>query len=479
MRAWIAALLSTSLILSACGGEEPGYIEPDPQAPAWENKKPLVMVASPGALSVGEPMTILGQDFLDKAHGLVVVRFKGTFFDDQGGTSPVDLQVKPQMINTGKLRWEMFPNVVFDQNGDRLGRFVGHLIVLNQGVDGSQKFSDAFPLTIDIKPSLIARVARPTNAGCASVVTDTLEAQPVQLSVEAIGLRPASEDNPITFYWTFMAEQWTVSFSYNTLNPSSVAPKTGAMMIEDKVTSGTISSVADGGSRMFLLKVGSDLLGSTSLKELKTGTIPAEGNDMPITVNVAAVDSSGKQAKLPIKLAIHRKADLVYDGATVLAERYAPQMVSDCMPGGDIGRDVNYHEGTSESRARSMNFNWNVSAGGSVNPGAFLPGSWNNPWALGLNFNVAFGVNVGEHASSDKSKSLSINGHILPGEYGAFYRQTSKIYRIGQIVGWTVCGQSVKLGEAILTDWMWTPDLATGPSCPPKTSLQPAQKFRE
>ena len=118
--------------------------------------------------------------------------------------------------------------------------------------------------------------------------------------------------------------------------------------------------MSDGGDRNFLLKVGSDLLGSTRLKELKTGSIPSEGNNMPITVNVAAIDSSGKQAKLAMKMAIHRKADLVYDGISVLAERFAAQLVSECIPGGDIGRDVNYHESSSESRARSMSFCFTV-----------------------------------------------------------------------------------------------------------------------
>lgn len=477
-RTTLTALVA-SLILSSCGGTEEDYIEPPPPAPTWENKKPLVMVASPGSLAVGEKLTILGQDFLDKGHGNVVVRFKGTFFNSEGETNAVDYQAIPEILNSGKLRWNLWPNVVFDRTGDHLGRFVGHVIVLNQGNDGSQKFSEPFPFSLDIKPSIIPRAARPTTGACSSVISDTLEGQPMMFVAEVIGLRPASQDNPITFYWSFMAEQWKVTFTYNTLNPSSVAPKTGSVMLEDKITSGTVSSIADGGDRNFLLKVGSDLIGSTGLKELRTGAIPAEGNNMPITVNVAAVDSSGKQAKISIKVVIYHKADLVYDGVSVLAERFAPQMVSDCMPGGDIGRDVNYHEATSESRARTMSFNWNVSAGGSVNPGAFLPGSWNNPWALGINFSVGFGVNVNEHASSDQSHSLSINGHLLPGEYGAFYRQTSKVYRIGQLMGFTACGQAVKLGEAILTDWMWTPDLATGYNCPPPTQLQPAQKFRD
>ncbi len=86
-----------------------------------------------------------------------------------------------------------------------------------------------------------------------------------------MGLRPGTKDAPLTFYWTFMASQWKVGFNYGTIDPSSVAPKTGAFMLEDQVTSGVASSVSDGGSRNFMLKVGSDLLGNTSLKELKTG----------------------------------------------------------------------------------------------------------------------------------------------------------------------------------------------------------------
>ena len=35
------------------------------------------------------------------------------------------------------------------------------------------------------------------------------------------------------------------------------------------------------------------------------------------------------------------------------------------------------------------------------------------------------------------------------------------------------------LGEAILTDWLFTPDLATGVTCVPPTQLPAAQKFRD
>jgi hypothetical protein len=384
----------------------------------------------------------------------------------------VDYSATPTFISSGKLQWKMWPDIVFDRTGDHLGRFVGQLIVVNQANDGTQQLSGPFPLAINIKPSILPRFVQPLNAGCGSLVADTLEEQPMSFVAEVVGLRPGTKDAPLTFYWTFMAEHWKVTFTYGTLDPSSIVDKKGAIALEDEITNGCVSSISDGGDRNFLLKVGSDLLGSTRLKQLRTGTIPDGANNITATVNVAAVDPSGKQAMLAIPVTIHRKADMVYDGSLdVISERFTPQMVTDCIPGGDIGRDVNYHEGSSESRARSMAFSWNVSVGVNISP---IP---NAPYALGINFSAGFGVNVNEQVSSDKSKSLALSGHILPGEYGTFYRQTTKKHRIARLVGYTECGQSYDLGQAILTDWMFTPDLATGASCPPPTALPRPEKF--
>ncbi len=467
-------LIVAATLFAACGGAEDEnniYPPTGPEPTPWVNKQPVIQVASPGELAVGDVLTVLGQNFVDAQHGRVLIALKGTYFDDEGGTSAVDLQATPQVKNSGKLTWEMLPNIVFDKTGDHLGKFVGNLIVLNQGNDGSQQFSAPLPITIQVKPSLIPRMARPTGTSCGSVVADTLENLPMAFTVEAVGLRPASKDNPLTFYWTFLAEQWKVAFNYGTLDPSSVTPKKGAIQIEDVVESGRTSSVADGGSRNFLLKVGSDILGTSSLKELKTGVIAEQGNNMPITVNVAAVDSTGKSAKLSLRVVIHRKADMTYDGTSQIAERFPPVMVSDCIPGGDIGRDVSYHESSSESRSRSLSFSWNANLGVNVAP---IP---SNPFMMGINFSVGFGMNIHEQVSSDRSKSLALNGHILPGQYAAFYRQTTKVYRIAKLMGFTECGQSFHLGDAILTDWLYTPDMASGPTCTPPSKLPPAQKF--
>lgn len=473
-----ALLLGIALLLGACGGEE-GDITQPPTTPAWENRQPTLYVASPGALSVGQSLEILGQDFIQPDRGYPVVVFKGTYFDDQGQSYPVEIQTKGQCVGSldgqiacAKLTWKLWPNVVFHPQGDRLGYFLGSVAVINMGNDGSQKPSERLQVKVQVQPSLIPRMARPTNAACQAVVGATLEDMPFGFVVEAIGLRPASQDTPITFYWTFMLEQWQVDTSYNTTNPDSVFPKTGVFMLEEQVTSGNTSSVTDGGERWFITKVGSDLLGSSRLKVLKTAKIPAEAIDgFAATVNVAAVDASGKSVHLSMPIKVSRVATMHYDGNQEIAQRFPPSQVSDCIPGGDIGRNVTYSEDKAETRSRSMSFQYNGSVGLQFAP---IP---SNPFALNINFSVGFGVDVGASVSTSKSKGMNISGQILPSEYGVFYRQTTKIQRTGNLVGHNACGQTADLGEVILTDWMFTPELATGPKCTPKTLLPPAGKF--
>jgi hypothetical protein len=467
-------LIALGIMLGACGGEETPYTPKTDSGvipPKWQNTTPALYVASPSELAVGDEMTILGKDFIDGIHGSLTVRFSGTFFDDQGVSHPVDYTSNVTPQNTTKLRWRLFPNVIFHPQGDRLGRFVGQVTVTNTGHDGSQKTSTGLPVSIDIKPSIIPRIVRPMNAACgSSVITDTLENQPMAFTAEVIGLREATTDNPLTFHWTFMFEHWDVAFSHGSFDPSTVIPKSGAMLITDEVTQGRASVVQDGGTKNLLLKVGEDLLGTTRLKSLKTKPIPEGGNNMPISVNIAVVDAAGKSARLSLTLTIHKMADMIYRENDRIAQRFQPVQVTDCIPGGDIGRDSGYHETHSESRARSMGFNYNAQIGAQMG----LP---SNPFALGVNFSAGFGVNVNQTLSTDKSESLNLSGHILPGMYGVWYRQTTKIERLARLVGWTACGESVNLGEAILTDWIFTPDLATGPTCVPASNLPKAQVF--
>lgn len=469
-RSYLILVTATLATLAACGGVEPASTNPSKGTPSWKNREPTIIVASPSEMAIGDRMTIVGRDFIDPKYGQAVLLFRGAYFGEDGKRHKVNYQTKAKFTNTTKLYWEMRPNIVFHPNGDKRGRFVGELVVLNVAKDGSRKASQPQPLSITVKPSILPRVITPLDGGCTNkVVRHTLQDTDMSLRVEALGLRPGTKETPLVFYWSFLSQQWKVTTDYGSFDPTSVFPKKGSVVVIDKVTNGRSSTLSGKGKTRMLFKVASDVVGFAGIKELRTEKVPSDGNNMPVTVNVAAVDASGKSASIALKLTVHRQADMHYDGTDRLAERFQPVLVSDCIPGGDIGRDVSYAESSVESRHRSVGYSYNAET-------ALTLGLPSNPFALGLHLSQGFGVNVNAAISTDKSKSLNLTGQIHPGEYGVFYRQTVKVYRIAKLTGWTKCGSEVNLGQVRLTDWKFAPDLAKGEKCVPPSNLPPARK---
>jgi len=479
MMSRISMISLAAILLLACGDENTGDNDGNGnnQQPTWKNKTPRLFMASPGELSVGEKLTIYGEDFIAPNRGHQVVLFNGKFVPaDQTGTrintEPVNLQYKAKWVNSRTLTWSMWPNIVFGKTGSKLGSFVGTVQLVNVGYDGSQRVSEQLPTKVKVKPSIILRVAKPNQTTCQPVVTKTVEGTGFTFVAEAVGLTKASQSNPMTFYWTFMADQWKASWTYGVgTDFSSLFPKKGPFVIEDRIDKGAVSMLSDDSNRSMLVKVGSDLMGKARLKVLKTGTVASGGQSMPANVLVLAVDSKGKTARLTMPMEISKMAKMTYDNKIKIAQRYQPTMVTDCINGGDIGRQVTYAEDKSESRSRGMSFNYNTQLGVNFAP---IP---SNPFMLGINFSVGFGVDINAQVTTSKSKSLNLSGQILPGEWGVFYRQTTQIRRVGKLVIRNKCGVEKMAGDAILTDWLYTPDLATGTSCPPKTHLPKAGKW--
>ena len=476
----IALVILAALLAVACGddGADNDGTGNGTPTPTWKNKTPGLFMASPGELAVGEKLTIYGEDFITPDRGHQVVLFNGNFIpagqtgSENVTTQAVNLQFKTKYVNSRTLTWNLWPNIVFEKTGSKLGSFVGTVQLVNVGYDGSQRVSEQLPTKVKIKPSIILRVAKPNKTTCQPVVTKTIEGTGFTFVAEAVGLTAATTDTPMTFYWTFMADQWEASWTYGVgTDFSNLWPKTGPFVVEERVDKGAVSMLSDSSDRSMLVKVGSDLLGKARLKVLKTGTVAEGGQSMPANVMVLAVDSKGKSARLTMPMEISKMAKMTYDNKIKIAERYQPTMVTDCMNGGDIGRQVTYAEDKSESRSRGMSFNYNTQLGLNFAP---IP---SNPFMLGINFSVGFGVNVNASMTTTNSKSLNISGQILPGEWGAFYRQTTRIHRVGKIIIRNKCGVEKMAGDAILSDWLYTPDLATSTSCPPKTHLPAAGKW--
>jgi hypothetical protein len=69
--------------------------------------------------------------------------------------------------------------------------------------------------------------------------------------------------------------------------------------------------------------------------------------------------------------------------------------------------------------------------------------------------------------SSADSKSLQFTGQILPGQYGVFYRQTTRIAIPASVVAYNLCGTPQVVADAYFFDYQWSLELAQGPSCSP------------
>ena len=475
--------------LVACGGNEAG---PQPGGDGgspneqWPNRTPQISVISPNQLAVGERVVALGTDFIPSAHGRIYLHFQGNFQADDGNTYPVDKSFQARVVDNGKIDWKMWPNVVFHPSGDSLGSFVGQVRVVNQGKDGSEKPSQAFPVTFSIKPSLIPQTIQPLDQGCQDqVITDTVADQGMVLNVKAIGLKQPTPGAPITFHWVFQAEQWDITFNHGTFDTSSVIPKTGPISLEAESDSSLESIVIDGGTSNLAWRIGADAInhvfGSAELQRLKTK--PIETGSELTTVNVLARDAEGTEARLAIELSVHPTVTMGYDGTVRTAQYFNPQRVTDCIPGGNVVREVSYSESQSESRSRSLGINFNFDAQSTLAPlGLINPANQMAPFISIVNFSAGFGVNVNESASSDKSEGATLSAQMLPQKYGVFYRQTVKMYRIGTMYVNTACGKHINFGEAVLTDWVYKTEFVMGPNCSsdePRSSLPPAQMFLE
>jgi hypothetical protein len=77
--------------------------------------------------------------------------------------------------------------------------------------------------------------------------------------------------------------------------------------------------------------------------------------------------------------------------------------------------------------------------------------------------------------STTQVESLRTAAWVWAGQYGVWYRQTSRLMSVGAVVAYDLCGNGTEVGQVALDDWAWAPDLAIGPECPPVTNLPVAE----
>jgi hypothetical protein len=478
----VRAAILTLVLAAGCGGEA---TDPTvPTTPPRELPQPLLRMVAPTAVRVGDDVTIFGMGFADKGVGETRLTFEGIFQTSSGKTNQVKLDVTPRFENQGLLTWSFGPNIPFTTEEDT-GTFRGILRARNVGLDGSEKQApQAIAVEIQVLPSILIRQMRPISAGCPVGITATTDETPFMFEVKAIGLKSGSQNAPLRFVYTFLKENFQFKGYFANqagIDPESLFPKSGPVSVVDDVYNGTISTLGTGVPKnVYVFKGGvtgtvANLTTGTDslfgLSNLTTAPVPTvQGNyaadSYTATMSIVAMDSAGQETKRVVKVEVYTPVEVRTDGSKRVAVRsYDPVAVTGCIPGGDIGRQVTYSEMTSETRTRSFTTSASLSAGFDIKV---------------LKLNAEFGFEVNSTVSSAKSKDLQITGTILPKQFGAFYRQTIQMEVRARLVGHGPCGSTQDLGEVIVTDWVWSPDLAKNMKCPPLpvSNLPPGEVFK-
>ena len=460
-----------TLTLAACGRPvtpySPGPADGGPGDAA--GAAPELTSYSPGSLAVGQTLTLRGKGFATAKGAEVWLRFYGKYRDSDGKTHAVDLKTRAKVVSSSKLTYRLWPDIVFHPTGDRLGTFEGRVVATNYYPDQTTRASNSMAVTLSITPTLILRRSQPKGAGCPAVVANTLEGEQWTFTVEAVGLRKATKDEPRTFYWGLRAEQWEVKLK-NTSVYRSPFPKQGTVIMEGRDSSGRTSTLG-AGANSYLVKVGGDLWGVLQLQSLATGTISSNSSNLAATVYVVAVSANKSEARLEIDLTVRFPGEVSYGGKVKLVSQGKPESITDCIPGPK--EVITYaHDGAGAQKKRTLTVKYREVCKNLVFP--------KPAWTCSLdslktnNILLAFGLSGWQYSPKPKH---NLSGSIPKGHYGMFYRQQLQFHRLGLLTLWNRCGRSVVGADVILTDWAYTAELATGPTCPPTTKLPPAKTF--
>ena len=321
------------------------------------------------------------------------------------------------------------------------------------------------------------------------------------LAFKAIGMGNATSERPIEFSVAFTSPTIKAQFVRNvSFDVWPFEPSTDAYAsAPDGIV--TLTHAIRDGSTLFIepreremtftvnpaMMIGSQGHTQVKLHRLWSGTLMGPG---PMNANffVTARNFDGDSATRAVEYKIHNDAEVgIFNGASRLIERYEPEQTEGCFPGGDIGRDLSYSEGTSITKTRSVSVRWDLSAGQmhGLQVGAQVGTGFSSPiqfginvtYNYGVNWQMTFGTDSSESVSSEEHRNLMLSAHILPSFFGTCYRQVERVERTVPIVVNNTCGVSFSIGEATMTDWNFGFDVATGPTCPPPTSLPGAEFF--
>jgi len=506
IRSALFALLAFSAASCAAGAE---------QAPTGVS--PKVIGLSKTAVSVGQSLEILGANFAHGTQGHTVVLFEGEYHAKSGATSPVSYEVRPHWEDGNRLVWSQVGpyTVPFSPTGDETGTFVGTATAINIDEDGVETFSEPAPTELEILPSVVITGLSPVGSDCAEASKIILDNFAYQVDVKAIGFTPRN-------------------FTYVTNSPFQAIPK---VMRQEAVSN--VDSFGAGGDIAFPA-VPDDRPFYTGT--LVVAALDEGGEEHAIAISIGVhrpfeyimydkVEVAEIEAAQPVSGCIAGGNE---EGRAVTYTETSSESRSRTTGITWNEQWLSQHTGTisqsrsetnsvgltiSDSNTEGSEINWengrDIEGGGSVGGSLFgvvevgVEGKYRDisrdggstysnhtsGYTVGQDFSStdteswAFSNTQGYTLStggsdfwtvtSEESTIVSFEGRILPGQYGVFYRQTTRMALPGAVIAYNQCGIAEVVGEANFYDYTWSVDLGTGNDCPPlpKSNLPEAECF--
>lgn len=440
-------LVLSPLCFAGCASDQPDVGGPPP----------VLSAVSRDQVSVGQSLDFFGGRFLSGADGHTEIELAGSYLTDEGDEEEVSLRIRPHHASSTRLVWADFGpyDIPFSSTGRNLGVFDGTVTAVNVDWNtGEEARSEPLPIALRVEPSVIVRDLRPVESSCEEPVRRALGGIPYRVDVEAAGIDP-------------------VDFTVE---------------IFDQAGAGrTLQVPADGGRGE---------LGAGG--ELVLAPVPAGDMFYVARLIITARDAAGGKAVADYAIGVHRQLEYIDFSSPQIGQIHAAVAVTGCIAGGANGQTVSYAETEPDTRARHIAYHWDSdwaegrddeidglpeiarwgvthSVGGEpIGPDA-------ETWTVGTDYSAADTESWAHYdvggipddgddfwaVSSADSLSPTPRGDIIPGMFGVWWRQMTRVVHPGGVVEYNVCGEPRLVADAMFADYTWAASLAQADECPP------------
>jgi len=478
---------------------------------------PVLLALSTQKITVGSPIDFIGANFMNNTKsGHTEIRFEGTFTATSGKTYAVDYKLRPRWSDGNRVVWPFvgpYMNPFTGKSPDQLGEFKGTVKAVNvTELDGdrAEAESDAVPTVLKFEPSIIVRDFQPLQAKCDEPAKRVLGGFAYKIQVEAVGFTPVNftyiiggeikGERPRVF--RKIAAGATDTFGANSEMVFAPVPDAEPFYLAGFAVR---AMGTDGLERSMQLVIGVH----RPIEYIDTGeTLLAQ-------IEPAKPDSGCLSGGETNGTTVSYTQTTTETRTRTLGLTWDEQWLNSIQntQGGSTTRSNSVNWSLSHTDTENWGFGWDASTtvGGGAEASVFglakasltasVTGGIRNDHNWGYSDTRSVGGDYTESdteswatsstnshsvssggsdfwaVSSSDSKSLAFTGLVLPGRFGVFYRQVTRVAIPGRIVAYNLCGNAEVVAEAHFFDYLWSLELAQGETCNPlpKSHLPEAQ----